>query len=336
MRDELMRICRGKEDCIMVRDLPRDVPERFVRPAIDPARLSCRKFTGMIDRSWRVSSFSSMVSDVPHGADAAHDADAADRDALYRLSRLDAGGEEADAGGAFRLPGGARTGIMLHSVFERLHFQAGEAAIRALVACTLELHGFASDWEDLVTAMVKNALAIEIDGVVLAGVPNGTTLRELEFYLPVRRLSKRILADIFRGRGAVPPGFPKLLEELRLDETRGFLRGFIDLVFASGGKYYLLDWKSNRLGPAIEHYGQKSMEDAMVRNYYVLQYHLYTAALHAYLEKRLKGYSYREHFGGVVYVFLRGVDPVRGPEYGVYRTMPEWEVIRDLNRRLAP
>ncbi len=338
VRDGLTGVCRGGEGSILVEDLPRQAPGRFVRSALDPARLFCREFTGRIDRSWRVSSFSSMISDAPHGADALPDADAADRDALYRLSRLDAGGEGADAGGAFRLPGGARTGIMLHSVFERLHFQADDAAIRAQVAGTLALHGFGSDWEETVTAMVKNALAIEIDGVALAGVPNATTLRELEFYLPVGKLSKRILADIFRGRGrdAVPPGFPEMLEELRLDETRGFLRGFIDLVFASGGKYYLLDWKSNRLGPGVEHYGQESMEDAMVRNYYVLQYHLYTAALHAYLEKRMKGYSYREHFGGVVYVFLRGVDPARGPEYGVYRTMPGWEVVRGLSARLVP
>ena len=336
VRDVLTRVCRSGEGCILVEDLPREAPQRFIRTAIDPARLSCRRFTGRIDRSWRVSSFSSMVSDSPHGADAVQDAGVADRDALYWTSRLDAGGEEADAGGVFRLPGGARTGIMLHSVFERLHFQAGEAEIRALVASTLNLHGFASDWEDTVVGMVKNALTIEIDGVALAGVPNGMTLRELEFYLPVRRLSKRILADIFGGRNSVPRGFPQMLEELRLDETRGFLRGFIDLVFASGGKYYLLDWKSNRLGPDIEHYGQESMEDAMVRNYYVLQYHLYTAALHTYLQKRLGGYSYREHFGGVIYVFLRGVDPAKGPEYGVYRSMPEWEVIRDLSARLAP
>lgn len=338
VREELMRVCRDRKGCILVEDLPREAPKRFVRPSLDPAQLSCREFTGRIDRSWRVSSFSSMVSDIPRGTYAPHDADVADRDALYRLPGRDNEGEGADAGSAFRLPGGARTGIMLHSVFERLHFQAHEPEVRALVAGALELHGFKSDWEETVTAMVKNALVIEINGAPLAGVPNGMTLRELEFYLPVRKLSKRILADIFRGRGrdAVPPGFPDMLEELRLDETRGFLRGFIDLVFASGGRYYLLDWKSNRLGPRIEHYGQESMEDAMVKNYYILQYHLYTAALHAYLEKRLKGYSYQKHMGGVVYVFLRGLDPAMGPEYGVYRAMPEWEVIRDLSARLAP
>jgi len=176
-----------------------------------------------------------------------------------------------------------------------------------------------------------------LDGTPLSSVRSDAAVRELEFYLPVKRLSKQMLQDIFRGCGsdAVPESFPGMMEDLRFDETTGFLKGFIDLVFRSGGKYYLLDWKSNHLGDGIEHYSRDAMMEAMVKNYYILQYHLYTTALHRYLQSRLKGYSYKRHFGGIIYVFLRGVDPAQGREYGLYHRVPEQEIIAALNERLA-
>ncbi len=41
---------------------------------------------------------------------------------------------------------------------------------------------------------------------------------------------------------------------------------------------------------------------------YDLQYQLYTLALHRYLRHRIADYDYEHHFGGVIYLFLRGVD----------------------------
>ena len=46
----------------------------------------------------------------------------------------------------------------------------------------------------------------------------------------------------------------------------------------------------------------------MAEHRYDLQYQLYTLALHRYLRHRLPDYDYRRHFGGVIYLFLRGVD----------------------------
>jgi exodeoxyribonuclease V beta subunit len=107
------------------------------------------------------------------------------------------------------------------------------------------------------------------------------------------------------------------------DPVKGFLRGFMDLVFMHEGKYYLIDWKSNHLGGSVEDYGQDALLKSVIRDNYILQYHLYTVALHQYLRHRLKGYSYDDHFGGVFYVYLRGVDPSRGPEYGIFRARPD-------------
>ena len=68
----------------------------------------------------------------------------------------------------------------------------------------------------------------------------------------------------------------------------------------------------------------------MIRDNYILQYHLYTVALHQYLKNRLEGYSYGEHFGGVFYIYLRGVDPEIGPEYGIFRARPDEETLERL------
>jgi exodeoxyribonuclease V beta subunit len=68
----------------------------------------------------------------------------------------------------------------------------------------------------------------------------------------------------------------------------------------------------------------------MESNLYALQYLLYTVALNKYLSLRVRGYDYATHFGGVRYLFLRGIDPKRGSEYGVFRDLPPVGLIREL------
>ncbi len=48
----------------------------------------------------------------------------------------------------------------------------------------------------------------------------------------------------------------------------------------------------------------------MIDHRYDLQYQLYSLALHRYLKQRLPNYDYETHFGGVYYLFLRGIDKV--------------------------
>jgi exodeoxyribonuclease V beta subunit len=64
----------------------------------------------------------------------------------------------------------------------------------------------------------------------------------------------------------------------------------------------------------------------------VLQYHLYSLALHRYLERHIPQYDYRLHFGGVFYLFIRGIDPRSGAEYGLFRDRPEESLILALDR----
>ena len=87
-----------------------------------------------------------------------------------------------------------------------------------------------------------------------------------------------------------------------------FLKGFIDLVFRYKGRYYILDWKSNYLGPNREDYSIEKIEECMKQSGYFLQAAIYTAALKKYLALFEKQ-KFESVFGGVIYFFLRGVKP---------------------------
>lgn len=113
------------------------------------------------------------------------------------------------------------------------------------------------------------------------------------------------------------------------------MKGFIDLVFRFDDRFYILDWKSNHMGNRIEDYGREALERAVEQNHYTLQYTLYTVALHLFLKARLPGYSYESHFGEVFYIFLRGIDPARGPGFGIFRDRPPLNSIETLSAKLT-
>jgi exodeoxyribonuclease V beta subunit len=153
-------------------------------------------------------------------------------------------------------------------------------------------------------------------------------------------VTPELLDEIF-GRHRPPPRVEGAstvddIERLHFAPTRGFMKGFIDLVFEHNGRYYLVDWKSNRLGASPDAYGQDSLRNAMRAHHYDLQVHIYTLALHQYLRLRVPGYEYDRDFGGVCYVFLRGVSRERGPDYGIFCNRPEPQLVHALGEALIP
>ena len=115
-------------------------------------------------------------------------------------------------------------------------------------------------------------------------------------------------------------------------EPDGLMKGFVDLVFRYGERFYIADYKSNHLGTGFEHYRQEQLKEAMLDHRYDLQYLIYTIALNRYLERRLRKYEYTTHFGGVYYLFLRGISPEAEKGNGVFFSRPEKELIETLDR----
>ncbi len=325
----------GLESClpspIVTRDIPQCIPTPYAPPETGDNTPAHRQFGGTIDRAWKVTSFSALTSDI------AHVVEAPDYDALYlRPTQVIEAGESWKKD-IFNFPRGARPGIMMHELFEKLDYLCDDASILALVSDTLDKFGYDLSWQEVIAAMVKKVLCVQIDDFCLARVRKEQRLNELEFYFPLNRVSRNDLARCFASLCAdeIPEDFPNMIGELHFDPVHGFMRGFIDLVFCVDGRYYLVDWKSNYLGSEAGDYNAAALEAAMKNNYYVLQYHLYTVAVHHYLKRRLRGYSYDEHFGGIIYVFLRGVDPGLGAEYGIYRARPSIESIEQLSSVLV-
>ena len=314
-------------------DAPPLVPARD-----DGAELLCRRFMGVIDHSWRVSSFTSF---------AAHETGAPelpDRDEspTGEAPTVLPGAPAPPGKSIFSFPRGARAGIFLHEIFEILDFSSGVTdEVAESVVEGLKKHAFASEWRDTLLAMIRNVLAARLgspeEPFTLADLQPGNWLAELEFFFPLRFVTAETLRDCFRlWRGRSAPFDPEALcRSLNFRPVRGMVRGFMDLVCLHGGRYYLLDWKSNHLGNRAEEYGPTALATAMESNLYPLQYLLYTVALNRYLSLRVAGYDYETHFGGVRYLFLRGIDPRLGGEYGVFSDRPPADLIRELTERLV-
>jgi exodeoxyribonuclease V beta subunit len=188
--------------------------------------------------------------------------------------------------------------------------------------------------------LAKVRLHQDIPKLKFSNIPAANCMHELEFYYPLARITPGILKSIFSGTtpNNASPEFETFIgqqiDKLTFSPARGFMKGFIDLVFMFDGKYYLVDWKSNYLGDSPRDYHKEKLCDTMTSGFYFLQYHLYCLALLLYLENRLPDFDYVTHFGGIFYVFLRGVDHRLGPDYGIFHKLPDCSLMNSLRTNL--
>lgn len=72
----------------------------------------------------------------------------------------------------------------------------------------------------------------------------------------------------------------------------------------------------------------------MLGHQYPLQYLIYSLALHRHLQLRLPDYDPAQHFGGVYYLFIRGMQPEWG-QAGVYFDAISPELLAQLDALMA-
>ncbi|MBN2290266.1 MAG: PD-(D/E)XK nuclease family protein, partial [Candidatus Glassbacteria bacterium] len=335
LRSDLQRVADSAGGSIALGPLPPGAGEPC--PSLPDAgrRLACRRFSGRIDRSWKISSFSALASGK------ARETELPDRDAQAAGLEEPAPGREGPRG-IFAFPRGTKAGNFFHGLLERLDFSGTDPVeLEGRVDEELRLYGFDPSWKKEVCGLLQRLFSAELgrDGekFTLGRVGLPERLNELEFYLPLNPLTPEKLREVFAafGRGPVAESFPEKIGRLEFSPVRGFLKGFIDLVLRHGRRFYLVDWKSNYLGASVGDYRPEALAAAMQRELYTLQYHLYAVALDRYLRYRVPDYRYDINFGGVYYIFLRGVDPSRGPHYGLYYDLPPAGLVGELGRVLA-
>ncbi|MBN2467531.1 MAG: exodeoxyribonuclease V subunit beta, partial [Deltaproteobacteria bacterium] len=340
MVGELTMIQRRSRGTMRLAEIPLDAGRHFSPPQRQEQQLRRRKYSGIIDCSWQVTSFSALLSG------SAFRGKRPDRDAICRsvdgtnrvIEEVSAGDDPA---GVFAFPRGIRAGSCLHGILEHFDFQEEDVSfLQKMVADKLKEYGFEHMWEGAVCRMIRNVVSTPLDehrkDLRLASISWRDRLNELEFYFPLRLITSKKLQDLFARFGGFKPAtdFSEHLERLYFGQVKGFVKGFIDMVFRFEGRFYLVDWKSNFLGNRVDDYDEAGLAVVMNQEFYILQYHLYALALDQYLRARIKGYDYEEHFGGVYYIFLRGVDPARGSRYGIYRDKPAGELIAALSDNL--
>ena len=301
-------------------DTARYAPPRTVGKSLQA--LSFRR--GSLRPSWRMSSFSALTGGRHN--------EAPDYDVPGELIS-----EAAVDESIFAFPRGAMAGRCLHAIFEQWDFESGDReALNRLITRKLKAHAIAESWAPTVVGMVEATLKTPLngDGLRLARVGQRQRLVELEFTYPLQSLElsglRRLLSNPALG---LPEAFAKASRLLGFESVKGYMKGFIDLTFEANGRFYLADYKSNWLGNHLEDYAPPRLIEAMAREHYYLQYLIYCLALHRYLKLRLQDYDYERHFGGVFYLFLRGIDP--RAETGIFRDRPSRELIEALDRLVS-
>ena len=197
----------------------------------------------------------------------------------------------------------------------------------------LQSGGYDAQWQPVLTDWIRAVLhaPLTAQGISLSQLTTKDKQVEMEFYLPIASpLRAEALDALIREYDPLSAGCPPL----NFRQVQGMLKGFIDLVFRHEGRYYLLDYKSNWLGDSSDAYTQDAMASAMQQHRYDLQYQLYTLALHRYLRHRIADYDYERHFGGMIYLFLRGVDGEAG-EQGIFTTRPDPALIMAMDALFA-
>mgnify|MGYP004426198811 FL=1 len=131
--------------------------------------------------------------------------------------------------------------------------------------------------------MIRDLLNAEVaPGVTLKDVPKSARSAELEFLIPISAslTAERLVSEL----KAMDPKYD--FGTLRPEDLKGFLTGFIDLAFSAGGRFYVLDWKSNIISPEASGYTEKAMSAEMDVHLYRLQYLIYWVALRRFLQVR--------------------------------------------------
>ena len=324
-----------------------------------PEDLEEAAFTGSVRDKWSIMSFSSFQNILNKRADVERETPA-DLDEQNGVPEEESGGEtSADTDAVapavssgdvnlFRdFPRGATVGSMTHKLLEncrggfnlfavdRQDSPANRDAIDNRIAAAMREYGFDPADEtrkrqllDGVARTLQVPLPKTSDGgigIPLSEIRQDRAVAEMEFFLDASNSLdlNRILDTL--ANSASEQARPLIDRKDASHDGNGVLNGIIDLIFEHDGKYYIVDWKTNWLGASDADYTPDRIRPVMGKEGYVLQSYLYSAALLRLLRQR--GMDY-DAFGGVYYVFLRGLS--RGTPNGFWFDVPPRKCLEDL------
>lgn len=241
-------------------------------------------------------------------------------------------------------PAGSRYGTLLHDLLEwqaqrawPLALEGGSATVdaewQALVHRKSQRLKLTDEQQALLQVWLKRILVAELPLGVhdeqlaklsLCTLQRAQAWSEMGFTFTVQHSSVAQMDQLI-AQHVLPSHARQALQARTLE---GMLIGFMDLVLVHQGRYYVLDYKSNRLAA----YGTDNLREAVLSHRYDVQYTLYVLALHRLLKHRLPDYDYDRHLGGALYLFLRGIDQ---PGAGLFADKPPRALIEALDALFA-
>lgn len=339
MHQQLERIVAASEGRISHEVIPVDDDLMTYQPETGDVQTAIRRYQPRYTPVPKVGSFSGLSS--------GKEDERPDYDTLAFASATFASTTLSERNTAF--PRGTKAGSCLHKMLEELDFTQPlvEQQDKVLLPA-LTRHGLPERWLTAAEVLLENTLntpllLLPLGGeglgmggngaavIRLAGLTKGQRLDELEFYFPVERLRLKPLQALLHQH--LPPEWEAIhaaIDRLKFTELTGYMKGFIDLVFAADGQYFVVDYKSNDLGATPADYTHATMEQAMAEHHYYLQYLIYCLALHRYLRQRVAGYDWDVQVGGALYLFLRGMMPDQAGS-GVFFHKPDARLIEALD-----
>lgn len=333
VKDKLASLVENSKNTITTLTLDSPASKKPYQKLAEIApNLAARDFTGKIPQAWKISSFSALA----HQASVeASELPGYDESPMLRPQPLPENLSVVPS--IFSFHKGKRAGIFLHEVFEKIDFTKPD--IDKLPELWKKYNYSAKQWETMLWTWLQTVfnapLAGQFGKLVLADLSRDTRLNELKFFYPLCPIDSQGLGKIFKQYHLPTPLLDLTSERLTFKPVQGFMTGTIDMVCYWEGRYYLIDYKSHYLGYRPEDYALPQLAQVMKQEHCVLQYHLYTVALHRYLSHRIPNYSYEQHFGGVYYLFLRGIQADSQENYGVFYDLPQPKLIQALSAYLG-
>lgn len=226
-------------------------------------------------------------------------------------------------------PKGKIYGNFFHNLFKTLDFK--KSINIQWLQTQMILYNINLNWIEIIQRCIYTVINTPLNqyNLTLSKIISKNKKTELKFCININtNLTASELNTVCKYYDALSHRITTVMD---FKAITGLLKGFIDLVFFWNKKYYLLDYKTNWLGHNSSSYIQSNMELEIMKYHYDLQYQIYTIALHRFLKKTCVTYNYEKHFGGIYYLFIRGMDGLSSNN-GIYFCRPTWIFIKKLDQ----
>ncbi len=305
------KLCKDKNVPLLWQQADSSTGKHYKQQKAESKQTNCPKPLS-IYRAWSRTSYSGLIRNLDHSAD--HDIHIP-----TQLSSTD-------------FPKGPQAGNCLHALFENIPFDHinNKELVDPIITEQLRLHAFDHSHFDAAHSLVDKTLNCPVPelNTALCTLSTDDYIPELEFVCNQGDVDSKSFYNCLKKYGDKSlQDYYQRLQDLHI--PKGYLRGFIDLIFFADGRWHVLDWKSN----ALAAYDHEHMHQEMSKHDYIFQYHIYVLALHRLLRQRINGYDYERDIGNVYYAFIRGIDASH-PTNGWYVQRPNFALIDALDQLL--